>query len=131
MYVACTRAMDHLDLFVPEAVWVRHLERNEPVRPSPFVTELPAELYDDYRETFGGGFEKARPRGMPEPATSAPTTGGPAKGGDGGALPMGYCRHAIYGRGKIIQHIPPDKYRVNFQDFGLKVIVGRFLEPEE
>ena len=43
----------------------------------------------------------------------------------------GYCTHKIFGRGKIIQHIPPDKYRVNFPGFGLKVIMANFLTLEE
>ena len=43
----------------------------------------------------------------------------------------GYCSHKIFGRGKIIQHIPPDKYRVNFPGFGLKVIMANFLILEE
>lgn len=43
----------------------------------------------------------------------------------------GYCSHKIFGRGKIIQHIPPDKYRVNFPGFGLKVIMANFLVLEE
>ena len=42
----------------------------------------------------------------------------------------GYCSHKIFGRGKIIQHIPPDKYRVNFPGFGLKVIMANFLVLE-
>ena len=43
----------------------------------------------------------------------------------------GYCTHKIFGRGKIIQHIPPDKYRVNFPGFGLKVIMANFLILED
>ncbi|MBQ4132596.1 MAG: ATP-dependent helicase [Desulfovibrionaceae bacterium] len=43
----------------------------------------------------------------------------------------GYCRHKIFGRGKIIQHIPPDKVRVNFPGFGLKVIMAAFLTLED
>ena len=43
----------------------------------------------------------------------------------------GYCTHRIFGRGKIVQHIPPDKYRVNFPGFGLKVIMANYLTLEE
>lgn len=43
----------------------------------------------------------------------------------------GYCTHKIFGRGKIIQAIPPDKYRVNFQGFGLKVIMSQYLTLEK
>ena len=48
-----------------------------------------------------------------------------------GAGTWGYCRHRLFGRGKIVQHIPPDKYRVNFTGFGLKVIMADYLVLEE
>ena len=44
---------------------------------------------------------------------------------------LGYCRHRLFGRGKFVQHIPPDKYRVNFTGFGLKVIMADYLVMEE
>ena len=53
---------------------------------------------------------------------------GPSKDGP---LRLGYCRHRLFGRGKIVQHIPPDKYRVNFTGFGLKVIMADYLVLEE
>ena len=43
----------------------------------------------------------------------------------------GYCHHKIFGRGKVVQHLPPDKYRVNFPGMGLKVIMAAFLRMEE
>ena len=43
----------------------------------------------------------------------------------------GYCRHKVFGRGKIVQFLPPDKYRVNFPGMGLKVIMGAYLEIED
>ena len=43
----------------------------------------------------------------------------------------GHCRHRIFGRGKIVQHLPPDKYRVNFTGFGLKVIMADYLTMGE
>ena len=43
----------------------------------------------------------------------------------------GHCRHRIFGRGKIVQHLPPDKYRVNFPGFGLKVILAAYLSLED
>ncbi len=42
----------------------------------------------------------------------------------------GYCRHKIFGRGKIVEYLPPDKCRVNFPGFGLKVIMSAFLHME-
>ena len=38
-----------------------------------------------------------------------------------------YCRHRIFGRGKIIRHMPPDKVQVNFPGFGLKIILSEYL----
>ena len=44
---------------------------------------------------------------------------------------LGYCNHKIFGRGKMVKFLPPDKYQVNFPGFGLKVIMEDFLTPEE
>ena len=41
-----------------------------------------------------------------------------------------HCRHRIFGRGKIIKHLPPDKVQVNFPGFGLKVILTEYLLME-
>ena len=43
----------------------------------------------------------------------------------------GFCRHKIFGRGKIVEQLPPDKCRVNFPGFGLKVILRAFLTMED
>ncbi|MDR0338910.1 MAG: ATP-dependent helicase [Desulfovibrio sp.] len=43
----------------------------------------------------------------------------------------GFCRHRIFGRGKIVQHLPPDKVRVNFPGVGLKVIMAAYLTMED
>jgi DNA helicase-2/ATP-dependent DNA helicase PcrA len=47
---------------------------------------------------------------------------------DGASTKLGLCEHKIFGQGKIIAEIPPDKYRVNFPGFGLKVIVKTYLK---
>ena len=49
---------------------------------------------------------------------------GPQAAGDG---ELCYCRHRIFGRGKIVRHLPPDKVQVNFPGFGLKVILSEYL----
>lgn len=41
---------------------------------------------------------------------------------------FGLCEHKIFGQGKIVAEIPPDKYRVNFPGFGLKVIVKAYVK---
>ncbi len=79
----------------------------------------------------GGGGPKASPHICREEAADG---GEPA--GSGNFSPLrkgesGYCRHKVFGRGKIVQFLPPDKYRVNFPGMGLKVIMGAYLEMEE
>ena len=44
---------------------------------------------------------------------------------------MGYCRHKIFGRGKIIATLDDGKVRVNFPNFGPKVILAAYLELED
>ncbi len=46
-------------------------------------------------------------------------------------LRLGFCRHKIFGRGKMIHFIEPDKYQVNFPGFGLKVIMADYLIMED
>jgi DNA helicase-2/ATP-dependent DNA helicase PcrA len=48
-----------------------------------------------------------------------------------GSGDCGFCRHRIFGRGKIVQRLPPDKVRVNFPGFGLKVIMSSYLSMED
>jgi DNA helicase-2/ATP-dependent DNA helicase PcrA len=48
-----------------------------------------------------------------------------------GSGDCGFCRQRIFGRGKIVQHLPPDKVRVNFPGFGLKVIMSSYLSVED
>ncbi len=59
--------------------------------------------------------------------------------GDGPAGPppqteaqrLGHCSHKIFGRGKLVAFLPPNEYQVNFPGFGLKVIIGDYLQMEE
>ena len=44
---------------------------------------------------------------------------------------LGYCRHKVFGRGKIIEEVDADKVRVNFTGMGLKVIMKAYLAFEE
>jgi DNA helicase-2/ATP-dependent DNA helicase PcrA len=36
------------------------------------------------------------------------------------------CLHRIFGMGKVIKDLPPDKMQVYFPGFGLKVIISEF-----
>ena len=141
MYVACTRARERLMLFVPSSLYQRGEGGNQPAAPSPFVRELPAALYEEWYESYTGGLQRrdtSRPVARPAVAStfgcaprpeSAPVPGGPSP--VAGAAKLGFCTHKIFGRGKIVQHLPPDKYRVNFPGVGLKVILGDYLTLED
>ena len=164
MYVACTRARRHLDLYTPASVYSRSAGGAVFATPSPFVRDLPRGLCEEWLEGYGGVLNKrgsghgsqgsdfssqsaqgyARPParllpppcqpGQPgqtdqtaqaraeEPAFAVPAADSPR--------PLGHCHHKIFGRGKMVKFLPPDKYQVNFPGFGLKVILEDFLTPE-
>ncbi len=155
MYVACTRAREDLELSVPATLYSRQNGGNEPAVPSPFVRELPFGALEEWQEGYTGRLSKrsasfagdpafARPapdvpralanpaagrvKGVfPPPTAPEKVSSAKGKGGEG----CGYCRHKIFGRGKIVEQLPPDKCRVNFPGFGLKVILSAFLTMEE
>jgi len=120
LYVACTRARDYLGLFVPESLYHRVSGFNQPVLPSPFIREIDSGLYsrlrDDQYAKIPAGY-KSRVSVPPEMSRGFPANG--------------YCRHKIFGRGKVVQAMPPNKYRVNFPGFGLKTISGDYLIFED
>ncbi len=136
MYVACTRARDSLTLFAPESLYNRFKSVSEPARVSPFVRDVPYSSLDVRRETIGGGLvregaSRAEVKPMPAPRPPAddfidepppPPAGGMRK------QDFGMCRHRIFGQGKVIAFMPPNKYQVNFPGFGLKVIIEDYLE---
>jgi DNA helicase-2/ATP-dependent DNA helicase PcrA len=137
MYVACTRAKHCLKLFVPSSVYNRQSGLSDPTLPSPFVLELPDSVYTPLKESYGGGVEKRWPvdtrpspfardaaaqqrRGETSPDTAPQPPVDPEK--------LGFCNHKIFGRGKIIARPEPNKYKVNFPGFGIKTIIGDYLE---
>ena len=50
MYVACTRAREDLELFVPATLYSRQNGGNEPATPSPFVRELPFSALEEWQD---------------------------------------------------------------------------------
>ncbi|WP_341482535.1 ATP-dependent helicase [Fundidesulfovibrio agrisoli] len=151
LYVACTRAKDELSLFVPGTVFNRGGGGSQPAMPSLFIRELPRELYSEKRETFSGALADAsarveslapmshRPSGHPAPtpapaqapvANPAAVGSGPSPFASSSDGPLGFCRHKIFGRGKIVARLDGGKCRVNFPGFGLKVILSDYLELE-
>ncbi|HKI82405.1 MAG TPA: ATP-dependent helicase, partial [Pseudodesulfovibrio sp.] len=134
MYVACTRAKEDLRLFVPGSVYNRASGMSDPTLPSPFVLELPDTVFERLNESYGGGLEKRRRSvySLPEPAMP-PADGEKPDNSESGKpkvdpSKLGFCKHKIFGRGKIVAQLEPNKFRVNFPGFGLKVIIGDYLE---
>jgi DNA helicase-2/ATP-dependent DNA helicase PcrA len=137
MYVACTRAKECLTLFVPSSVYNRQSGISDPTLPSPFVLELSSTVFTPLKESYGGSLEKrwpvdSRPSFGTPAATAArerdtqPVQARPAAPVNPDQL--GFCSHKIFGRGKIIACPAPNKYKVNFPGFGIKTIIGDYLE---
>ncbi|NCC24730.1 MAG: ATP-dependent helicase [Deltaproteobacteria bacterium] len=129
LYVACTRARESLTLFMPETLFNRYTGSSLPAAPSPFIDTLPPGLAVECRESRTGGLlrEAVRPDSVrdsiPAPGPSATPTKAPIPG-------TGFCTHKIFGRGKIVAVVPPNKFKVNFIGFGLKTILADYLEVE-
>lgn len=129
MYVACTRAKECLKLFVPSSVYNRASGMSDPTLPSPFVLELPNDRFERLNESYGGGLEKRR---ATRTQSTAPMrkdyTQKAVSSGSSNQKKLGFCRHKIFGKGKIIARPEPNKYKVNFPGFGVKTIIGDYLE---
>ncbi len=135
MYVACTRAKDTLDLFSPENVFSKISGMSEPVSPSPFICELPSSLYEKERELFGGSFLRSGASAefsLTQRTEKQNEIGGAQqeKAKKRSPRELGFCRHRLFGRGKIVEEIPPDRYRVHFPGLGLKIIMADYLTLE-
>lgn len=116
-YVACTRARKILELYSPASTYNKGVQSHVPVAASPFVRELDPSRLVVVTEKYGGLLNSASP-GSAASSRDAPKSS-PAK--------LGYCRHRIFGRGKIVKLIDNDKMQVNFPGFGLKVILSDYL----
>ncbi|MBT8762589.1 UvrD-helicase domain-containing protein [Desulfohalobiaceae bacterium Ax17] len=127
LYVACTRAKDYLALFVPDSIYNRYQDLHESVLPCPFIQELDNSLFEEWRENYLGSLVPTQNK---KPRTK--TLGQKSYGQGLGQRPdCRYCSHKIFGRGKVIAEIPPNKFKVNFPGFGLKTVIGDYLEFEE
>ena len=132
LYVACTRARDYLGLFAPETLYQRQTGGCAPALPSIFLRELPPGVLAERRERLGGrtsgSFAAACPPPAPAEAAQPRATASTRAAAQSA---MGYCRHKIFGRGKIIATLDDGKVRVNFPNFGPKVILAAYLELED
>ncbi len=122
-YVACTRAKDVLILCSPRSLFTKTGE-SYPTRPSSFLEELSPTVYKELKEDYTGRITSSPSwqidgnNPLREEKKKPPS-------------PVGkYCHHKIFGRGKIIGFIPPNKFRINFTGFGIKVILQDYLSLE-
>lgn len=150
MYVACTRARKVLELYAPAALYSRETGSLSQVRQSQFTRDLGPDVATRMKELPGGAlvaapqFAEREARGIlahdfsspqveaqfeieePESEVEEPRSG-LAQGKPG----SGHCLHRIFGRGKIVKVLGPDKVQVNFPGFGLKVILTDYLVMED
>ncbi|MDR0828203.1 MAG: ATP-dependent helicase [Desulfovibrio sp.] len=152
MYVACTRARSVLELYVPASIYDRAGSGGSmPAVPSPFVRELSPDLYREFQENYSGGLIEKKSSGADKNFLRSAFSSLPGEKevrvksasavlaaratGEAPAPPdiatCGFCRHRIFGRGKIVQQLPPDRVRVNFPGIGLKVIMSAYLSMED
>ena len=141
MYVACTRARRRLELYAPATIYSRGDYVGTPAVRSPFIRDLPDGLYEEWHELYGGQCvvrghipEKLPPVRLlpPESAVQArPAPLSAPRAQDGVPQSLGYCTHTVFGRGKKIRFVPPDKFQVNFPGFGVKTILADFLTPAD
>lgn len=135
MYVACTRAREVLELSAPSQVFDRGTRLSSPAGISPFLRELPYGLCEEWQEGYTGQLTRRKTLAayLPQSAISQKGSEGVAPAAvftpaaTSPAATCGFCHHKIFGRGKIVEHLPPDKCRVNFPGLGLKVIMTAFL----
>lgn len=119
LYVGCTRAREYLGLFVPATVYNRYQNSFDPASPSPFIREIIPSLVKSYKETYFGEIVPLEEEKKEEPKPRPEKNNFTATGN--------YCEHKIFGTGKVIAHIPPNKYKVNFPQFGLKLVLEDYL----
>ena len=121
-YVACTRAKDYLGLYVPETLQNRYKSISEPVSSSPFVQELYPENFDEFREHYSGQLQPRKKMQSVRTPDNETVSSQPQD--------LGFCQHRIFGRGKVVRFVPPNKYQVNFPNFGLKMVVQDYIQLE-
>lgn len=100
--------------------------------PSPIITESTGYMAPvvcpkpPERPGYGIGPRPLSAAEVPQPHREAAPP--PRSAMDSPSVKLGLCEHRIFGQGKIIAEVPPDKVRVNFPGFGLKVIVKEYLK---
>ena len=131
MYVACTRARKVLDLYAPASIYSRAERGSHHVGQSPFVRELAPVLTDIWVERFEGRLSRVGDAAVREPVAAYASALPRPEAESAPAATGGFCRHRIFGRGKIVRQLSPDRVQVNFPGFGLKVILAEYLLMED
>ncbi|MBD5553495.1 MAG: ATP-dependent helicase [Desulfovibrio sp.] len=126
-YVACTRARQSLDIYAPAALY--SYNGGGPVALSPFLRELPQALFKVSGKRPGACLIKQS--GPAELDAAEPAGSGVFAAGGAPLRESRYCRHRIFGKGKIIKFLDDERVQVNFPGMGLKVILADYLMPEE
>ena len=109
-YVATTRARELLFLYSPKAICSKFGEMY-PTRPSPLLEELDNGVFEEFSENYTGALIKKVPiKKVPQNTPSGQ-----------------WCNHKVFGRGKIVGFIPPNKYKVYFSGFGVKVLLENYV----
>lgn len=128
-YVACTRARNTLDIYAPIAVYNRQDGASVPTSESPFLAGL--DSADRYQESYvSGELKKVGAFGGEKKPAVVPPGLKKVKRQIQPGTQTGYCRHRIFGRGKVIKYLDEEKAQVNFPGFGLKVILVSYLQME-
>lgn len=137
-YVACTRARQLLEIYAPTAIYSHN--GSGMTAESPFLRELKPDLFSTAIEKYSGGLSSPQPgapprkmrRNLTPPSENIDVARSGLFAADGKPLKQAsYCRHRIFGRGKILQHLEGDRAQVNFPGFGVKIILADYLAPED
>lgn len=144
-YVACTRAKNRLEIYAPASIY--SYAGGTMTAQSPFLRELPAKLFQTQVESYGGVLKdgikdnarSARYAGLLKAASSSAQSEKGSEPARNMAEPAiakdlsskGYCRHRIFGRGKIIGRLDDNRIKVDFPGFGEKTILAEYLIADE
>ncbi len=150
LYVATTRGRNSLALFVPTSLYSRQYNGYEHASISPFLHGISSENYEEYRENIGGNFLQVKSSSPYRDVVSEERNStfawqknsAQSFSNDDNTMQnreekpstptnykkLGYCTHKIFGKGKIIQEVDNDKYKINFQNMGIKTILRDFVQ---
>ncbi|WP_461834190.1 ATP-dependent helicase [Desulfothermus sp.] len=118
-YVATTRARDRLYIYSPKTLLSKTGDPY-PTRVSTLIEELDKRVFDEFNENYTGTITRLSHK---KSFVSKKNTSNVNNKGM-------WCTHKVFGRGKIIGIINPNKYKIYFSGFGVKVILKDYVEIE-